>query len=70
VSVSLGLPTVFLWGGKTRANKVQRIPRFDGDVMVWGGPDRPTFYAIHALAEAEHPLTDAYRFNFTFRRAL
>jgi alkylated DNA repair protein (DNA oxidative demethylase) len=70
VSVSLGLPAIFLWGGKTRAEKVRRIPLFHGDVVVWGGPDRLTFHGVHALAESTHPLTAAYRFNLTVRQAL
>ena len=70
VSVSLGLPAIFLWGGKTRAAKVRRIPLLHGDVVVWGGPDRLTFHGVHPLAEGEHPLTGPCRFNFTFRRAL
>ena len=70
VSVSLGLPAIFLWGGKMRAETVQRVPLIHGDVMVWGGPDRLTFHGIHALAEGEHPLTGACRLNVTFRRAL
>jgi alkylated DNA repair protein (DNA oxidative demethylase) len=70
VSVSLGLPAVFLWGGKMRTDRVQRVPLVHGDVVVWGGPDRLTFHGVNALAEGEHPLTGAYRFNFTFRRAL
>jgi DNA oxidative demethylase len=70
VSVSLGLPALFLWGGKTRGDKTQRIPLFHGDVMVWGGPDRLRFHGVHTLAEGEHSLTGAYRFNFTFRHAL
>jgi DNA oxidative demethylase len=70
VSVSLGLPAIFLWGGKKRADKVRRIPLVHGDVVVWGGPDRLTFHGIHSLAEGEHHLTGACRFNFTFRRAL
>jgi alkylated DNA repair protein (DNA oxidative demethylase) len=69
VSVSLGLPVIFLWGGKARADKVKRTPLIHGDVMVWGGPDRLTFHGVHALPEGEHQLTGAYRFNFTFRRA-
>jgi hypothetical protein len=28
------------------------------------------FHGVYSLAEGEHPLTGAYRFNFTFRRAL
>src|SRR3984893_14297147 len=70
VSVSLGLPAIFLWGGKKRTDKVRRVPVAHGDVVVWGGPDRLTFHGVHPLAEGEHPLTGAYRYNFTFRRAL
>jgi alkylated DNA repair protein (DNA oxidative demethylase) len=70
VSVSLGVPAIFLWGGRTRSDKARRIPLFHGDVLVWGGPDRLTFHGVHTLAEGEHPLTGCYRFNFTFRRAL
>jgi alkylated DNA repair protein (DNA oxidative demethylase) len=70
VSVSLGLPAIFLWGGQTRGDRTRRIPLFHGDVVVWGGPDRLTFHGVHTLAEGEHPLTGAYRYNFTFRRAL
>jgi alkylated DNA repair protein (DNA oxidative demethylase) len=70
VSISLGLPAIFLWGGKTRADRIQRIPLVHGDVLFWGGPDRLTFHGVHSLAEGEHPLTGAYRCNFTFRRAL
>src|ERR1700722_12915817 len=70
VSVSLGLPAIFLWGGKTQGNRARRIPLFHGDVVVWGGPDRLRFHGVHTLAEGKHPLTGAYRYNFTFRRAL
>ena len=70
VSVSLGLPAIFLWGGKTRAATVKRIPLTHGDVVVWGGPDRLTFHGVHALAEGQHNLTGSYRFNLTFRQAL
>lgn len=70
VSVSLGLPAVFLWGGNKRTDKVRRVQLLHGDVVVWGGPDRLTFHGVNALAEGEHPLTGAYRFNFTFRRAV
>ncbi len=70
VSVSLGLPAIFLWGGKARADKVRRVPLIHGDVVVWGGPDRLRFHGVHSLAEGEHPLTGSCRFNLTFRRAL
>ena len=70
VSVSLGLPAIFLWGGKKRTDKVRRVPVAHGDVVVWGGPDRLTFHGVNSLAEGAHLLTGACRFNFTFRRAL
>jgi alkylated DNA repair protein (DNA oxidative demethylase) len=70
VSVSLGLPAVFLWGGKKRTDRVRRVALVHGDVVVWGGTDRLTFHGVNYMAEGMHPLTGAYRFNFTFRRAL
>ena len=70
VSASLGLSAIFLWGGKTRASRVRRVPLAHGDVVVWGGPDRLAFHGVHPLAEGEHPLTGACRFNITLRRAL
>ncbi len=70
VSVSLGLPAIFLWGGKARAEPARRIPLIHGDVVVWGGPDRLRFHGVHSLAEGQHKLTGAFRFNLTFRRAL
>jgi DNA oxidative demethylase len=70
VSVSLGLPAVFLWGGKKRTDRVRRVPLVHGDVVVWGGPTRLIFHGVNSLAEGEHPLTGPFRFNFTFRRAL
>jgi alkylated DNA repair protein (DNA oxidative demethylase) len=70
VSVSLGLPAVFLWGGETRAEKPRRVPLSHSDVVVWGGPDRLRFHGVHPLAEGEHALTGACRFNLTFRQAL
>lgn len=70
VSVSLGLPAIFLWGGRKRADRPRRVPLFDGDVVVWGGPARMTFHGVHALGEGHHPLAGALRYNLTFRRAL
>lgn len=69
VSVSLGLPAVFRWGGQSRAERAQRIELLHGDVVVWGGPARLTFHGIDALEDGEHRLTGAARFNLTFRRA-
>ncbi len=69
VSVSLGLPAVFLFGGPNRADKARRIPLHSGDVVVWGGASRLFFHGINPLKEGEHPLTGRCRYNLTFRLA-
>jgi len=70
VSVSLGLPCRFLWGGAKRADKSRRFLLRSGDVVVWGGPTRLVFHGVAPLADGEHPLTGRLRFNLTFRKAL
>jgi len=70
VSVSLGLPATFLWGGAERRDRARRIPLIHGDVVVWGGPSRLIFHGIDTLKDGDHPLTGALRYNLTFRRAL
>ncbi len=70
VSVSLGLPCRFLWGGTKRADKAQRMTLWSGDVVVWGGATRLVFHGVAPLATGEHPLTGGLRFNLTFRKAL
>ncbi len=70
VSLSLGLPAVFLWGGGRRADRVRRLPLQHGDIVVWGGPDRLVFHGVAPLKDGEHPATGRYRLNLTFRRAL
>ena len=70
VSVSLGLPAVFLWGGVARTDKTSRIWLESGDVLVWGGPARLYFHGILPLKEGDHPLTGQARINLTFRKAL
>jgi DNA oxidative demethylase len=70
VSVSLGLPAVFLFGGMRRSDRPRRIRLESGDVVVWGGPARLTYHGVAALADGEHPLTGRYRINLTFRKAL
>jgi alkylated DNA repair protein (DNA oxidative demethylase) len=69
VSVSLGLPAIFLWGGRTRAQRPRRVPLVHGDVVVWGGPDRLAFHGVNPLADGAHAMTGAVRYNLTFRRA-
>jgi alkylated DNA repair protein (DNA oxidative demethylase) len=70
VSVSLGLPAVFLWGGARRADRSRRVPLESGDVVVWGGPSRLYFHGVAKLAGGGHPLTGETRINLTFRKAL
>ncbi len=69
VSVSLGLPIIFLWGGATRAEKPAKIQLFSGDVVVWGGPARLNFHGVAKLAAGQHPVFGSRRINLTFRQA-
>jgi alkylated DNA repair protein (DNA oxidative demethylase) len=69
VSVSLGLPAVFLFGGDKRADKTTRVPVAHGDVIVWGGPKRLRYHGVMPLKEGIHPLLGRYRVNLTFRKA-
>ena len=69
VSVSLGLPAVFLFGGPKRADRTQRVPLAHGDVVVWGGPSRLHHHGVLPVKEGEHPLTGRSRINLTFRKA-
>lgn len=69
VSVSLGLPAVFLFGGPKRSDKAQRVPLAHGDVVVWGGSSRLHYHGVLPVKEGEHPMTGACRINLTFRKA-
>jgi DNA oxidative demethylase len=69
VSVSLGLPAIFLFGGRKRTDKPQRYRLEHGDVVVWGGPSRLFFHGVAPLADGEHPLLGRKRINLTFRKA-
>ncbi|HTV54791.1 MAG TPA: alpha-ketoglutarate-dependent dioxygenase AlkB [Terriglobia bacterium] len=68
VSVSLGLPCVFLFGGLQRTDKARHILLEHGDVIVWGGPSRMCFHGVQPLKPGSHPLTGPYRINLTFRK--
>jgi alkylated DNA repair protein (DNA oxidative demethylase) len=70
VSVSLGLPAVFLFGGKSRSDRTRRIRLESGDVVIWGGPDRLAYHGIAPLADRADPLTGRLRINLTLRKAL
>jgi alkylated DNA repair protein (DNA oxidative demethylase) len=69
VSVSLGIPAMFLFGGHARSDTTQRVPLFHGDVVVWGGEDRLRFHGVMPVKQAEHPQLGEQRINFTFRKA-
>jgi alkylated DNA repair protein (DNA oxidative demethylase) len=69
VSVSLGLPAVFLFGGMRRNDRPLRIPLHHGDVVVWGGPARLRFHGVLPIGEGTHPLTGSSRINLTLRKA-
>lgn len=69
VSVSLGLPAVFLWGGLKRKDPTRRIPLVHGDVLVWGGPDRLRYHGVLPLKAGHHAALGDQRINLTFRQA-
>lgn len=69
VSVSLGLPAIFLFGGSKRSDKPRRFRLEHGDVVVWGGPSRLVFHGVAPLADGEHALMGRQRINLTFRKA-
>src|SRR3979490_2415990 len=69
VSVSLGLPAIFLFGGDSRKDKQRRVPLQHGDVVVWGGPARLHHHGVLALKDGHHELLGSQRLNLTFRRA-
>jgi alkylated DNA repair protein (DNA oxidative demethylase) len=69
VSVSLGLPAVFLLGGMRRADTPRRIRLEHGDVVVLGGPARLRHHGVLPLKDGHHPATGGLRFNLTFRKA-
>lgn len=69
VSVSLGLPAVFQFGGLSRKDAVQRVPLMHGDVVVWGGAARLRFHGVLTMKAGHHALLGERRINLTFRRA-
>lgn len=69
VSVSLGLPAVFLWGGAARSDRPRRVPLAEGDVVVWGGAARLYYHGVAAVPPGRHPRWGERRINMTFRKA-
>ena len=68
VSVSLGLPAIFLFSGLTRGDKTRRFRLEHGDIAVWGGPARLAYHGVAPLADGEHILLGRQRINLTFRK--
>jgi DNA oxidative demethylase len=68
VSVSLGLPAIFLFGGLKRSDKPNRFRLQHGDIAVWGGPTRLAFHGVAPLADGEHAVLGRQRINLTFRK--
>jgi alkylated DNA repair protein (DNA oxidative demethylase) len=68
VSVSLGLPATFLFGGLTRSAPQKRYRLTHGDVVVWGGPSRLAYHGVAPLPDGEHPVMGGQRINLTFRK--
>ncbi len=69
VSVSLGIPATFLFGGESRADKTRRVLLHHGDVVVWGGPSRLRYHGVLPLKMAVHPAFGQARMNLTLRKA-
>ncbi|CAN5391403.1 DNA oxidative demethylase AlkB [soil metagenome] len=69
VSVSLGLPATFLWGGLKRSDPTRKYRVEHGDVVVWGGPSRFVFHGVSPVKGGVHPLLGNQRINITFRKA-
>ena len=69
VSISLGLPAVFQFGGFQRSDPAQRISLFHGDVVVWGGVDRLRFHGVLPIKPGNHPELGEQRINITLRKA-
>lgn len=69
VSVSLGVPAVFQFGGLRRSDPLQRILLEHGDIVVWGGESRLFYHGIQPLKAGFHPMTGEFRYNLTFRQA-
>jgi len=69
VSVSLGLPAVFLFGGAARSDATLKVPLSHGDVVVWGGDSRLRFHGVRPLKKGRHALLGERRINLTFRKA-
>jgi len=69
VSISLGLPAVFQFGGFERSDPAQRISLFHGDIVVWGAVDRLRYHGVLPIQPGQHPVLGEQRINITLRKA-
>lgn len=69
ISVSLGLPATFQFGGFERSDKVAKLLLEHGDVVVWGGESRLRYHGVLPLKAGHHPDMGGFRINLTFRKA-
>lgn len=69
VSLSLGLPASFQFGGFARSGARTRVELGHGDLLVWGGQARMRFHGVLALKAGHHPRLGERRINLTFRKA-
>ena len=69
VSVSLGVPAVFLFGGLKRKDRPARLTLAHGDVVVFGRASRLRYHGVAPLKQAQHPFAGEARINLTLRRA-
>jgi DNA oxidative demethylase len=70
VSISLGLPAVFLFGGSKRNDATVRVALSHGDIVIWGGPSRLAYHGVLTLKDGYHPVMGRQRINLTLRKAL
>lgn len=68
VSVSLGLPITFKFGGLRRTDASRSVVLHHGDVVVFGGQARLAFHGVGTLRRGNHMMTSEYRYNLTFRK--
>lgn len=69
VSVSLGLPATFVFGGAARTDPTVKVPLEHGDVVVFGGRARLCCHGVLPVRAGHHPRLGPWRVNLTFRRA-
>ena len=67
VAISLGLPALFRWGGRSRAAQAVTIKLEHGDVIIWGGEDRLRYHGIANVMNAHTPLALNVRYALTLR---